>query len=245
MVRQRPPVLDDSLPQWRRELPTAADSGLPAWRRRRPLTRLQRARARQAQRAQQARQREQERVANNERALREHEAALAAIGAGLGGSPVAISQVRPPSLGILGRIASTVARLARDTVNVSRKAAQTTIGAPEPPTPIVRTVPQPRPGSAESRRRLENVAAAKACIREGRRLQFELKDHAPYKTGQLYRSIKVRTTHDGFIVSMYTYGLLHNYRRGRHTGWIDDVLARFTGEPEGRIVVTGIGYPKR
>ena len=89
------------------------------------------------------------------------------------------------------------------------------------------------------------MAAAKARIRKGRRLQFELKDYAPVKSGRLRDSIKVRTTHDEFIVSMYTYGLLHNYRRGRHTGWIDDVLARFTGEPEGRIVVQGIGYPRR
>ena len=116
------------------------DTSLPKWRRRKPLTRLQRARARQAQRRQQVRQRESERAANNERGLREHEAVLLAIGAGVGGS-VAISQVRPPPLGIIGRIASTVARLARDTVNVAQYAAQTTIGAPEPPTPTVPRLP--------------------------------------------------------------------------------------------------------
>ena len=76
----------------------------------------------------------------------------------------------------------------------------------------VRTAPQPRPGSAESRRRLENVAAAKARIAKGRRLQADLKDHAPVKSGRLRGSIKVRVTHDSFIVSMYTYGLLHNYQ---------------------------------
>ena len=118
MVMQRPPVLDDSLPQWRRELPTAADSGLPAWRRRKTRTRLERARARQAERARAVQTRERERVANNERGLREHEAVLLAIGAGVGGS-VVISQVRPPPLGIIGRIVSTIARVARDTVNVS------------------------------------------------------------------------------------------------------------------------------
>ena len=62
-------------------------------------------------------------------------------------------------------------------------------------------------------------------------IELNLKTAAPFDTGALFRSIRVRSEGAGsFQVTMNDYGYIQNSPEGQHTGWIDRVVENFPAE---------------